>query len=129
MTMHYKNGRDIKVDEIVVGRTHNSEGYLRVGVVLELMPAMGPCNVKLMLLGAWSLLASGAAMLKTTVHFDGKPLILKTGIDYADAKELYRIDDCYGMLDAVMDHGGWDSPYMRYKLSSDSPTALPVDND
>lgn len=129
MTMHYKNGREIKVDEIVVGRTHNSEGHLRIGVVMELMPAQGPCNVKLMVLGAWSLLASGQVMLQTTAHLNGKPLTLKTGIDYADAKELYRVDDCYSMLDAVLDHGQWDSPYMRYKFSSDSPTALPVDTD
>lgn len=127
--MHYKNGREIKVDEIVIGPTHNSEGHLRVGVVLELMPAQGPCNVKLMVLGAWSLLASGQAMLQTTGHYDGKPLTLKTGIDYADAKDLFRVDDCYKMLDAVLDHGGWNSPYFPVALSPDSPTASPVHDD
>ncbi len=45
--MHYKNGREAKVGDWVIGKTHNSGERLRVGYVKELMPEGGTCNVKM----------------------------------------------------------------------------------
>lgn len=128
----------MKLDDVVIGRTHNSNNGVRIGIVLELIPAQGPCNVKIMLLGSWVQLLSGAMMLKADRSIagkDGKPetLTLRTGIDYADTKELLRVKDCYRMLEAVLKYGVFDCPYFNsdriYGNGLDCSTAEPPNID
>lgn len=42
--MHYKNGREVKIGDRVVGR-HND--LPKVGIVVELLPASDSCNMAL----------------------------------------------------------------------------------
>ncbi len=104
--MHYMNGRPVKVGDWVVGRTHNSRGQCRVGIVQETMEKQGPCNVRL---HVW---------LDQHFHDDGCPdhhvpaTESRGEDDYADAKSLIKAEDGYRMVDAIEDHGKWDGPYL-----------------
>lgn len=109
--MHYKNGREIKVGELVIGATHNSQGKLRIGRITKLMPQQGPCNVQLLIIGDKGDHFVGSENLKSVREYDGKFHTIQIALDYADAKNLYRMDDCYKMMDAVCDHGRHDAPY------------------
>jgi len=45
--MHYKNGREIKVGDNIIGPTQNSKGFLVCGVVVVIDANQGNCNVRL----------------------------------------------------------------------------------
>ena len=103
--MHYKNGRPVTIGDWVVGKTHNSNGQVRVGIVKETMPLQGPCNVKL---HVW---------LSDYLHDDGgqnehrAPHETRGQDDYADCAELIKCSDGLAMVSAVVEHGSWNGKY------------------
>ncbi len=122
--MHYKNGREAKVGDLVVGVTHNSERKLRVGKVLELMPKQGPCNVRLLAIGtATGLMVgsqndieatrfNGGQILRATIRREGEPPhALEIGEDFADCKELFTVSDAFKAANAIHSYALPDSPY------------------
>ncbi len=102
--MHYKNGRPVNVGDWVVGKTHNSKDVV-VGIVLEMMPKQGPCNIKI---HRWEedLMIDDADTVRTPAH--------KTSgvVDYADASEFILASDGLKMVKAVIGFGNWDAPYL-----------------
>jgi len=102
--MHYKNGREAKVGDWVVGPTHNSNNSIRIGYVIELMPKQGPCNVKMLY---WE---------SERIHEDGGGHTIPITeaipkVDYADAAELILCADGHRMVSAIEGHGKWNGPY------------------
>lgn len=127
--MHYKNGVEVKIGEIVIGQTHNSQQKLRIGKVLEQMPLQGSCNVKLLVFGfnpverpkedddTFFRQFVGSEFLTTIREFEGQKHTIETAVDYADAKNLLRAQDCFRSLNAQIDYGQYDSPY--FSITSD----------
>lgn len=111
--MHYKNGREIKVGDMAIGVTHNSEHSLRIGRVVRLMPEQGPCNVELVVMVSLGTLIAGAETLTTIREIGGQKHSVLMATDYADAIKLFRIDDCVKMANAVCDHGLHNSQYSK----------------
>lgn len=118
--MHYKNGRSVTVGDWVIGPTHNSEGKVVIGIVVEEMPKQGPCNVRLHSWKSFNLRPiEHTDDYRIALHFQqqGKPMALDTGsADYADAKELVHVIDAYNMLAAVTDHGDWKTGNFQKKM-------------
>jgi len=118
--MHYKNGRKANAGDVVVGVTHNSEGLLRIGYVLELMPQQGPCNVKLLVVGKGTDHMIGAEKdVPCHRFYNGDILkgirlsqyLMEIAEDYADCVELVTVTDAYKALKAIEQYSRYDSPY------------------
>lgn len=121
--MHYKNKAEAKIGHVVIGKTHNSNGKLRMGKILELMPQQGPCNVKLAIISfapqaapkehdePWFNRFVGSEMLTTRNLFDNEKLTLEVAVDYADVREILPCSDCFRMLNAILQYGDWDSSF------------------
>lgn len=125
--MHYKNRREAKVGDWVVGITHNSNGQLRVGYVKELMPANSQCNVKLHVwLHAPSEYLGGYQAAVPCYKTLGED-------DYAFAGNLLHVQDGYRLADIVATAWNWDSPIntapaMQSAPSQPTPSARALDN-
>ena len=122
--MHYKNGQTAKLGDLVIGVTHNSNHCLRLGVVEELMPKQGPCNVRLLVIGrATGLMIGsengiestrffGGQIIRALIHRDNEaPAALEVAEDYADCKKLVTVVDAYKALNAIEEYSKYDSPY------------------
>jgi len=115
--MHYKNNRLVTIGDWVVGKTHNSDHKIIVGIVLETMPKQGTCNVRLHVFrsfdfrekkptddGHGEVVAVGGAADQKSFWLEGRS-------DYADAAELIHVMDGFRMVEAVIGSGNWDAPY------------------
>ena len=106
--MHYKNKKQAQVGDWVIGPTHNSQQKLVVGIVVELTPLQGDCNVKLAVFGdaecPYGLVPKGDPYKNIFT-------------DYADAKNLVPIVDAYRLVEAVYEHGLHESSYNMYQRS------------
>ncbi len=88
--MHYKNGRPAQVGDWVVGKTHNSNGHLVIGIVRELMPKQGPCNVRLQCWNRRNMTPVekyNPDVSEATIAMSNGGYIARPIGDYADAKE------------------------------------------
>jgi hypothetical protein len=89
--MHYKNKREVKVGDWIVGPTHNSENKVVCGIVLELMPQQGPCNVRLLTFPSYRFFAARPADYDdggiTVYTGDKNTGVLGYQQDFADAAE------------------------------------------
>jgi hypothetical protein len=103
--MHYKNGRPVALGDWVIGKSHNSHGGVICGIVQEMMPQQGPCNIRIHVWKAEYYTEEGHPV---TVP----PEKSKGGDDYGDAKEFIRADDGLRMISAIVGHGNWDGPYL-----------------
>lgn len=114
--MHYKNKRLAVVNDWVCGPTHNSQGKIAVGFIIELMEGQGNCSARLWIFP--SLLFRPYNPDENT----GGQLIHHVGVkrelyslggkeDYADVKELIRVDDGWRLTNAVIGSGLPESPY------------------
>lgn len=103
--MHYKNGRKVTIGDWVVGVSHNSGHKPIVGIVIEMMPDQGTCNIKLHRWSDESFLDAGTRVEVQPQNWHGKP-------DFGDAKEFILCEDGLRMVNAVLGHGNWDGPYL-----------------
>lgn len=102
--MHYKNGRQVNTGDWVIGISHNSQNKPVVGVVMEMMPKQGPCNIRIHCWREEYYTEEGHPMttpLEQTKGYD----------DYGDAKEFILCADGLRMVKAVVQFGAWESPY------------------
>lgn len=106
--MHYKNGREVRLGDWVVGISHNSEGKTVVGYVVDKMPKQGNCNLKIL---RWR-----------SEHFteEGNPVEIAIGAyghrpieDYGDSKSFIRADDGLRMVTAICEYGDLNAPYNK----------------
>jgi hypothetical protein len=104
MIVHYKNGRAATIGDWVVGPTHNSNGRARCGLVVEIMPDQGPCNIKIHLWEDEHFTEEGHPRMIKAVDSRGRD-------DYADAKECIKVEDGLRMVRAVVQWGDYRSPY------------------
>jgi hypothetical protein len=122
--MHYKNGRESKVGDLVVGVTHNSDHKLRIGKVLELMTNKGSCNVRLLVIGmATGMMVGdgndiearrfhGGEILRARIHkLEEEPHAVEISEDFADCKELVTVSDAFKAANAIHSYALPDSPY------------------
>ncbi len=122
--MHYKNGIEAQVGDLVIGKTHNSDGKLRIGTVLELMPKQGPCNVRLRVICRASNLMVGSEkdiqasrfiggqFLRAIIHrIDDHAAEFEIAEDFADCVDLVSVIDAYKALNVIESYLRYDSPY------------------
>jgi hypothetical protein len=122
--VHYRNGRQAQLGDVVVGTTHNSNGSLRIGRVLEFMPQQGPCNVRLLVIGTAMdqavglhedfepLRFVGGQVIRATTHRVGEPPhALEIAEDFAECGQLVTVADAYKALNAIERYAKHDSPY------------------
>lgn len=97
--MHYRNGREAKVGDLVVGRCYNTKGLV-AGTLVSITPGMDSCSAKV----AWQttkILPTldgahfGIGVLHGTAqHFSGGQLaITQCRDDYTECKNLLHVDD------------------------------------
>src|ERR1044071_8397305 len=102
--MPYINGRPVTLGDWFIGPSHNSENKLAIGVVVQMMPKQGPCNVRLITFPSWGFGVRDSqdeSDCITTYSGDGKTLKVEYREDYADAKELVHVMDGFRMVTAV----------------------------
>jgi hypothetical protein len=110
--MHYKNGRPVAVGDWVVGKTHNSQQRLVIGIVRELMPQQGTCNVRLECWDRHNMVPhEERPESPDTIMMGSGGHLAAPRPDYADAAELITVADGYRMVAAVSSCGLWDAPY------------------
>lgn len=81
------------------------------------MPEQGPCNVKLMIICHPGTHTFGGEVLSRIVHEQGKDRqSVKIADDFADAKDIYRLDDAFKMIDAVYNQGTHNAPYSGVRV-------------
>ena len=100
--MHYRNGREAKVGDLVVGRTYNVMGLV-AGTLVSLTPGLDTCSakvgfVKTVLLKEAQSVLSGAPHLAvlqgTQQHGGAGPLAVSVySEDYTEAGNLLHADD------------------------------------
>jgi hypothetical protein len=107
--MHYKNGREAKVGDNVVGITYNTKGKILSGTVMSITPGVDACSV---LLGYLSTIpmsvgdmqCSGVTVntsvsIHGSIHHgrlgqgDAMVTIMKT--DYTECKNLLHVEDLF----------------------------------
>jgi hypothetical protein len=102
--MHYMNDRIVNVGDWVVGISHNSEGKPVCGIVMELMPKQGPCNIRIHI---WK---------DEFFTEEGHPRTIKAHEskgenDFGDSREFVTVADAFRMLKAVTRWGDYRAPY------------------
>ncbi len=116
--MHYKNGRPASIGDWVVGPTHNSEGKLLVGMVMETMPEQGPCNVRLYVFPWYESRLNMTPESSSDWERDGCRVwtgkekaygMIAGREDFADAAKLIHVNDGHRMVAAFEDFGRWTS--------------------
>lgn len=89
----------------MVGVSHNSNHRTVCGLVVEMMPKQGPCNIKIHRWEDEHFTEEGHPRMIPAVESRGRE-------DYGDAKEFITVEDGLRMVTAVVGHGNWDGPYM-----------------
>ncbi len=110
--MHYKNGRPVTVGDFVVGTSHNSQGRIVFGLVLEQMPKQGPCNIKLVLIETDSRESATKREIPYIPLHDGenRALVTSNFHDYGDAANFIKCEDGLRFAKAA-EYGKWDCRY------------------
>lgn len=110
--MHYKNGRPVTNGDFVVGTSHNSNGRIVFGVVLEQMPQQGPCNIKIALVETDTRKSAEEREISYVPLGGGKDRVLVTANfhDYGDAANFIKCEDGLRLAKAAF-YGRWDCPY------------------
>ena len=85
--------------------SHNSDNKPVCGLVVELMPKQGPCNIKIHRWEDETFTEQGEWRRIPAVESRGKE-------DYGDAKEFITVEDGLRMVKAVVQWGNYDSPYL-----------------
>lgn len=120
--MHYKNNRPVSLKDWVIGPSHNSEGKLIIGVVAEIMPKQGPCNVRLETFPSFRFHALGpnddshGVRVEVTDGDKNEVQYIGSHRDYADANELLRVDDAFRAARAIEDFGRWEGGAFSQQL-------------
>lgn len=104
--MHYKNGRESRIGDWVVGPSHNSEGQLVTGVVVEIFTDRGDCSAKIC---RWR-----------DAYFteDGNTVFVPVSdtrslVDYADCAKLFHLEDAFLAANIVQGIRADTSPYAQ----------------
>lgn len=110
--MHYKNGRPVEIGDFVVGISHNSEGRIVFGVVLEVMPRQGPCNIRIARIERTSCKVADEREISHIRLQDDAQSALVTDFDnYGDAAKFIKCEDGLRLASAAL-LGKWDSNYI-----------------
>ncbi len=110
--MHYKNGRPVTIGDFVVGVSHNSNGRIVFGVVIEQMPQQGPCNLRISLIELTSCESAEQREISyVNLNDDAQTALITANFhDYGDAVNFIKCED--GLRLAKAAHfGKWDCPY------------------
>jgi hypothetical protein len=103
--MHYKNGRQVMIGDWVVGVSHNSQNKPICGLVVELMPDQGTCNIKIHIWEDQHFTEEGHPAMIPATESKGRD-------DYGNANEFIRVDDGLRMVLAVEGWGKYGAPYL-----------------
>jgi hypothetical protein len=95
--MHYKNGREAKVGDTVIGTTYNRKG-IQVGSLVGITPGATSCNARVAIIDIkdLSMVYSGAVVV---FHKEGngtKDLLITPVIDYTACDQLLHAEDVFG---------------------------------
>lgn len=110
--MHYKNGRPVENGDFVVGVSHNSNGRIVFGIVLEQMPKQGPCNIRIALIDHTKR-ADAEQREISYVPLGGteeRVLITANFHDYGDAANFIKCEDGLRLAKAEQ-FGKWNCRY------------------
>ncbi|HOD84912.1 MAG: hypothetical protein BWX88_05122 [Planctomycetes bacterium ADurb.Bin126] len=96
--MHYANGREAKLGDVVIGKGYNvkdEKGELKVihGVVVGLTPGADCCNIRI----AHGFKAWGTEQLETTPHTsllaNGQTPLMAEDIEYGQVDQFLHVED------------------------------------
>ena len=95
--MHYKNGREAKVGDEVIGTTYNRKG-VQVGILVGITPGTETCNARVAILEVRTPYESnGISGMIHTESASGSDAVLATlissVIDYSACSDLLHADD------------------------------------
>jgi len=98
--MHYRNGVEAKVGDLVVGTTFNTDGRIISGTLVSLTPGPDACSAKVGYLGTRRVDSAkdyGIGMLQgTESHGSGGPLAITSYMeDFTECKYLLRAADAF----------------------------------
>lgn len=110
--MHYKNGRPVELGDFVVGTSHNSDGLIVFGCVIEQMPQQGPCNIKIALIETTSRKSAQEREIAHLPIGDSRDRVFVTANfhDYGDAANFIKCEDGLRLAKAAK-YGAWNCQY------------------
>ena len=109
---HYKNGREAKVGDSVVGTTFNTSGAIIVGTLLSIIPGPDACSA----LVGFTYLEKVGEDGKFPINYDtlvkiqgtsnhgnsGEQAVTRYKQDYTDCKSLLHADDAWELAGNYM---------------------------
>jgi hypothetical protein len=98
--MHYKNGREAKLGDHVVGTGYNYKGVL-IGTVVGLVPGQSSCNIRIAVQTAQvGMFSSGASGLyfRETHPSPQEPVLVSLGIEYGQTDAFLNAEDALPAL-------------------------------
>jgi hypothetical protein len=105
--MHYKNGRQAKVGDIVVSKGYNvkdSKGNLATicGLVVGITPGAGTCNIRV----AHGFQPWATNELECAPHVsvicNGQPPLKATDVEYGQCDHFLHVDDAVATADKAL---------------------------
>jgi hypothetical protein len=99
--MYYRNGREAKVGDRVVGRCYNTKGLV-AGTLVSVTPGTDACSAKVGFLETWTpeaqplmSVGSGLVAVQGTEQHGGAGKLAVTVFreDYTECKNLLHVDD------------------------------------
>ncbi len=98
--------------DFVVGTSHNSNGRIVFGVVLEQMPMQGPCNIKIALVETSSRKSAEEREISYVPLRNNEDSVLVTANfhDFGDAANFIKCEDGLRLSKAAK-YGKWDCTY------------------
>ncbi len=96
--MHYKNGREAKVGDLVIGKTYNTGGKTITGTLISLTPGPDSCSCEV---GYLAVQPAENALERNPVRIcgsekhgsDGPRVVTSFKVDYSECKNLLHADD------------------------------------
>lgn len=98
--MHYKNGREAKVGDLVVGTTYNLKG-LQIGILVGITPGTDCCNCRVACVRAFSPNDPSNGTTGMVHSEQGVTTLVTMGVDYSACKDLYHAEDAFALLESV----------------------------
>ena len=94
--MHYKNGREAKVGDPVIGTTYNRKGT-QIGIIVGITPGTDTCNCRVAVIDALPLPGhhygrAGVVHVEVTSGVPGNVLI-SPSVDFSACGDLLHAED------------------------------------
>jgi hypothetical protein len=90
--MHYKNGREAKIGDLVIGTTYNRPG-VQAGVLVGITPGVDTCNCRVAVLDRFTLADAWPSNRAGVMHCEAMNMLLSPTVDYSACGNLWHAED------------------------------------